>query len=155
MRRRRILESRRALVRQFRLQGLSIREIARRTGVSRTSVHAICADLEDALEDRRPIGRCPTCGRLVKLPCLACRVEQAPRQRKELWKTVFLRKAEELMDLVKELSELREAIRDAIEDGRITPLEVFKIFRELVDVFQIVLPIILGKVCAALNEKKE
>ena len=59
------------------------------------------------------------------------------------------------MDLVKELSELREAIRDAIEDGRITPLEVFKIFRELVDVFQIVLPIILGKVCAALNEKKE
>jgi hypothetical protein len=63
---------------------LSQRKIARRVGVSRGTVNAIAggkrpdrgpgrpAD-DSPLPSGRP-ARCPTCGGMVQMPCLACRV---------------------------------------------------------------------------------
>jgi len=49
------------------------------------------------------------------------------------------------MDLVKEVSELKQAIKDAMEDGRLTLREAVRIAREAADVMEIILPLILGK----------
>ncbi len=52
-------------------QGLSLREVARRTGVSRCTVER----LKKIAPGSKPIvgaQRCPTCGAMVMMPCLAC-----------------------------------------------------------------------------------
>ena len=47
------------------------------------------------------------------------------------------------MDLIKELRELREAIEDALADGKLRPVEVLRILRELYDVVIILLPVLI------------
>jgi transcriptional regulator with XRE-family HTH domain len=66
--------------------GLSQRGIARRMGVSRGSVNAIALGKRPDPQTRRrvqedalaapagPSVRCPTCGGMVQMPCLACRL---------------------------------------------------------------------------------
>ena len=49
------------------------------------------------------------------------------------------------MDLLKEIQELKQAIQDALEDGRLSLREAVKIFRELADVLSIILPLVIGK----------
>jgi len=56
------------------------------------------------------------------------------------------------MDLVKELVELKKAIQDAREDGRITPLEAVRIAKEAADVLQIVGVLIFGVADAKAKE---
>jgi hypothetical protein len=65
---------------------LSQRKIARRVGVSRGTVNAIARGKRADYQPRRPgpgedvlapsgrPARCTTCGGLVQMPCLACRV---------------------------------------------------------------------------------
>ncbi len=65
---------------------LSQRGIARRIGVSRGSVNAIAQGKRPDPQTRRPARedalvapggppvRCPTCGGMVQMPCLACRL---------------------------------------------------------------------------------
>lgn len=72
---------------------LSQREIARQVGVSRGTVNAIARgnrpDYEargreredDVVAPGGPPVRCPTCGGMVQMPCLACRV-RAVRERR-------------------------------------------------------------------------
>ena len=64
--------------------GLSQREIARRLGVSRGSVNAIArgkrTDGADFVCPSGPVERCPGCGCMVQMPCLACRI-RAMRER--------------------------------------------------------------------------
>lgn len=66
-------------------EGLSQRTVATRTGVSRSTVCAIARGTRPDYESRRrepdpfppptgPARRCPTCGRRVQMPCLACRI---------------------------------------------------------------------------------
>lgn len=47
------------------------------------------------------------------------------------------------MDLIKEISELKDAIRKALKDGKITPFEALHISKELMDVLMIVFPLVL------------
>ena len=65
--------------------GLSQRAVARQVGVSRGTVDAIARGTRPDYDARRaaldaftpPSGtprRCPGCGRLVKMPCLACQI---------------------------------------------------------------------------------
>jgi len=66
-------------------QGLSDREVARQTGVSRGCVayirrgerlpnrdRRLIVDETALVFDKRRYGRCPCCGARVLLPCLAC-----------------------------------------------------------------------------------
>jgi len=65
---------------------LSQRRIARQLGVSRGTVHAIARGKrpdyrprereqeDDSVSPHGPWRRCPTCGGMVQMPCLACRV---------------------------------------------------------------------------------
>lgn len=48
------------------------------------------------------------------------------------------------MDLLKELAELKESVRKALEDNRISPLEALMVAKELIDVLQILLPLFIG-----------
>lgn len=59
------------------------------------------------------------------------------------------------MDIVKQIQELKQAIQDALEDGRITLREAIVIAREAADVAAILLPLILGKTAAMEAESKE
>lgn len=72
---------------------LSQRKIARQVGVSRGTVHGIAqgrrADYKAQREAKRefvtPVGppvRCPTCGGMVQMPCLACRVRAMKERRR-------------------------------------------------------------------------
>jgi hypothetical protein len=73
-------------VKQLATQGISQRAISRITGVSRGSVHRILTHRRpdygairvDREGDVPPFGgpprRCPGCGALVHMPCLACRI---------------------------------------------------------------------------------
>jgi hypothetical protein len=73
---------------------LSQRRIARQLGVSRGTVHAIARGKrtddrtrkqkqeEDLLAPRGPWDRCPTCGGMVQMPCLACRVRAMREKRR-------------------------------------------------------------------------
>lgn len=76
-------------IRRLLQQGkLSQRKIALAVGVSRGTVHAIArgkrpdhtqrgTGAEHApLEPARPMQRCPTCGGLVQMPCLLCRIRR-------------------------------------------------------------------------------
>lgn len=78
-----------AEVRRLLAEGrLSQRTIARRTGVSRGTVGAIATGRRPDYDARRraagsdytpPAGkpvRCPGCGALVQMPCLACQLRQ-------------------------------------------------------------------------------
>jgi len=56
------------------------------------------------------------------------------------------------MDLVKEIQDLKKAIQDATEDGKINLREAVRIMREAADVLAIVLPLILGKTNQTENE---
>jgi len=72
---------------------LSQREIARRVGVSRGTVNAIARGKRRDRTARRPHPvdrlvapkgppkRCPTCGGLVTMPCLACQLRMLKRPR--------------------------------------------------------------------------
>ncbi len=67
---------------------LSQRAVARVTGVSRSTVGAVAAgrraDYAARVPTVRPNGppeRCPGCGALVAMPCLACRMEAALSRR--------------------------------------------------------------------------
>jgi len=59
------------------------------------------------------------------------------------------------MDLLKELQDLRKAIQDALEDGRLRPLEIVRIAKEIADILQIVAPILFGLADAAEAKSKE
>jgi hypothetical protein len=71
---------------------LSQRKIAQRTGVSRGTVGAIALEKRPDYEDRRqtvrgdfpPLSgapqRCPACGGMVQMPCLACHVRRLMRR---------------------------------------------------------------------------
>ncbi len=59
------------------------------------------------------------------------------------------------MDLVKEIQELKQAIQDALEDGRINLREAIRIMREAADVLALLLPLILGKTAQAENEAEK
>jgi len=73
---------------------LSQRGIARRIGVSRGSVNAIAQGKRPDPQTRRPARedalvapsgppvRCPTCGGLVQMPCLACRLRALDESRR-------------------------------------------------------------------------
>ena len=73
---------------------LSQRRIARQVGVSRGTVHAIARGKrsddrtrkqkqeEEFLSPRGPWGRCPMCGGMVQMPCLACRVRAMRAERR-------------------------------------------------------------------------
>jgi hypothetical protein len=88
-----------AAIRHMLAEGdLSQRRIAERTGVSRGTVGAIALGRRPDHEDRRqarcggfstaddfsspsrPPERCPECGGMVQMPCLACRVRGLPRR---------------------------------------------------------------------------
>jgi hypothetical protein len=87
-------------IRQMLDQGsLSQRGIARRLGVSRGTVNAIALgrrpDYEDVRRRREadevpapsgPPRRCPGCGALVLMPCVACRVRAIQNRRSKLAK---------------------------------------------------------------------
>ena len=49
------------------------------------------------------------------------------------------------MDLLKELQDVKLAVQDALDDGRISLREAIKILREAADVAAIVMPLILGE----------
>ena len=73
---------------------LSQRRIARQVGVSRGTVHAIARGKrtdsrprkreqdDDFMLPRGPWDRCPTCGGMVQMPCLACRVRAMREERR-------------------------------------------------------------------------
>ncbi len=72
---------------------LSQREIARRTGVSRGTVNSVARGRIDPERRRRAVDvpepfprpgrgvyvRCPECGGMVQMPCLACRIRATSR----------------------------------------------------------------------------
>ncbi|NQU24563.1 MAG: helix-turn-helix transcriptional regulator [Candidatus Nealsonbacteria bacterium] len=79
-------------IREMLAEGrLSQRQIARGLGVSRGTVNAIARGRRPDYAARRsrpsddftapsgPPRRCPECGGLVQMPCLACRVRQLQR----------------------------------------------------------------------------
>lgn len=139
---------------KLRQTGASIRQIAAITGLSRSAVCRVLAEGPDPIPASGPIGRCPRCGRLVRLPCLACFLEQAPQKKKRVWKASFRRLEGMTMDLVKELTELKKAIQDALEDGRIKPMEAIRIAKEASDVLQIVAVLIFGVGDAKLKKEQ-
>ena len=146
MKGKRIPEVKRDLVQELRDQGLSIREIAAATGLPKSTVARICHEDRDPIPDnKKPLGRCPRCGRLVRLPCYACFLETAPETRKRAWRAGMKRLERRAMDLIKEISDVKKAISDALEDGRLTFREAVKIAREAADVLEILLPLIVGK----------
>jgi len=146
MKGKRIPGAKRDWIQELRESGLSIRQIARVTGVPRSTVVRICHEERAPIPDsKRPLGRCPRCGRLVRLPCYACWLETACEGRKRAWRAAARRLEKRAMDLVKEVSELKQAIKDAMEDGRLTLREAVRIAREAADVMEIILPLILGK----------
>jgi len=155
MRGNRIPKAKRDLVVSLRDQGLSIREIVAATGLSKTSVARICREEHYLPNVKKPLGRCPRCGRLVRLPCYACFLETAPESRKRAWRAAMKRLERRTMDLVKEIQELKQAIQDALEDGRITLREAIIIAREAADVAAIVLPLIIGKTAAVEADSKD
>lgn len=59
------------------------------------------------------------------------------------------------MDLLKEIQELKQAISDALEDGRISLREAVRIAREAADILAILLPIILGKTAQVEQETEQ
>jgi hypothetical protein len=90
---RRAVRQRQRLLLEWRRQGTSLREIARRLNLAPKTVKQSLAELELAAQDELPepndpppgfdpanIRRCRTCGALVYLwPCLACSLtEPAP-----------------------------------------------------------------------------
>lgn len=58
------------------------------------------------------------------------------------------------MDLIKEITDVRKAIEDALEDGKIGPIEAFKIAREIIDVLAILLPLLTRVVCEKAESEK-
>ncbi|MBN2022917.1 MAG: helix-turn-helix transcriptional regulator [Pirellulales bacterium] len=76
----------REIQRLLEQEGLSQRAVATRMGVSRGTVGSIARgrrhhqhDFDELDEDdpppfSGPARRCPSCGRLVQMPCLACRI---------------------------------------------------------------------------------
>jgi hypothetical protein len=73
-------------IRELAAQGLSQRAIARKTRHCRPTIAGVLANSAihrlhfmpqglDALKYNSP-ARCPGCGRLIQLPCLACRIER-------------------------------------------------------------------------------
>jgi len=156
MKGKRIPEAKRDWIQELRESGLSIREIAAVTGIPRSTVFRICHEERAPIPDsKRPLGRCPRCGRLVRLPCYACWLETAPESRKRAWRAAMKRLERRTMDLVKEIQELKQAIQDALEDGRITLREAIIIAREAADVAAIVLPLIIGKTAAVEADSKD
>ena len=149
MRGQRIPRAKQLLVLELRRKGLSIRQIVASTGLSRSSISRISRSAEGTLPNARPLGRCPTCGAMVRLPCLACSLRAADARRKEAWRREFAM-LEETMDLVKEIQELKKAVEDALEDRRITLLELIMIAKEAADVLRILAPIILGTLDARM-----
>lgn len=83
---------------------LSWRKIAKRTGISRGTIHAIAHGkrtprvgrlvrkplavratevvLKTEADTKRLVGRCPLCGVKVSLPCLECEIEAAAIRRR-------------------------------------------------------------------------
>jgi len=149
MRGNRIPKAKRDLVVSLRDHGMSIREIVVATGLSKTSVARICLEDHYLPDAKRPLGRCPRCGRLVRLPCYACFLETAPESRKRAWRAAMKRLESRTMDILKEIQDLRQAIQDALEDGRISLREAIRILREAADVAAIVLPLVVGKTAEA------
>lgn len=146
----RIPEVRRDLIRQLRDEGYSIRQIARMTGLPKSTIARISLEERDSLPDnKKPLGRCPRCGRLVRLPCYACFLETAPESRKRAWRAAMKSLEKRPMDLIKEIRDVKQAISDALEDGRVTFFEAVKIAREAADVIEILLPLIVGKASEA------
>lgn len=59
------------------------------------------------------------------------------------------------MDLLKELQDVKVAIQDALEDGKLSLPEAIQILREVADVAAIVLPLITGEAGKAEAQKSE
>jgi hypothetical protein len=62
----------------LRCQGLTIRQIAKRIGLNKSTVQRVFLDgPRGAIVQPNPghIARCPHCGRLVAQPCLAAQLE--------------------------------------------------------------------------------
>lgn len=138
----------------LRRRGFSVRQIVAVAGISRSSVARICRQsADDVVLPGRRLGRCPTCGAMVRLPCLACSLRSAPPAARQAWQEEFSQ-LENAMDLVKEITELKQAIQDALEDRRLTFLEIVRIAKEAADVLRILAPIILGSIDARLNEQE-
>lgn len=143
----RIPEAKREWILRLRARRMSIRRIAGITRISPSSVARICAgsgNPEPHLS--RPLGRCPRCGRLVRLPCYACYLETAPEAVRQRWREQARKLEAEAMDLIQELSDLKQAVRDALEDGRLSLREVVRIAREAADVLEILMPILVGQI---------
>jgi len=80
---------------------LSQRKIAAKLGVSRGTVSSVANGTRPQREVRRRRGflkfvppsglprRCPLCGRLVQMPCLACHLRQLTTQRVEALRRFF------------------------------------------------------------------
>jgi len=56
------------------------------------------------------------------------------------------------MDLIEEIRKLRRDIEDAIDDGKITFVEALRIARDIVQILQIVLPLIVGGIESAAKQ---
>ena len=100
------------------LDKLSLRRIATMVGISRATVSAIAKGeyqirevqkhaREDCFLPSGPVARCTTCGGLVQIPCLACRVEKLKELERQMLRTVR-RKARE-----RALCRLLHAVRQA------------------------------------------
>lgn len=67
-----------ATIHRLRRQGLSIRQIAREVGLSKTHVHRLLRSREPPDWDlpTGPRRRCPDCGAMVIWPCRACQLRR-------------------------------------------------------------------------------
>ena len=74
---------------------LSQRKVSAIVGISRATVSSIAKGTYRPRQTQRreddepyppvgPVSRCPSCGRLVQIPCLACRVERIQDQERRM-----------------------------------------------------------------------
>lgn len=59
------------------------------------------------------------------------------------------------MDLLKELRDVRQAVEDALEDGRITFLEALLIVKEAVEVMSLLTPVIRSGPATAQEQPQD
>lgn len=71
------------IILQLRRQGVSIRNISWEAKVARSYVTRIIKAEKENLPVQQKKKRCPECGRLILLPCIACLAE---KQRKQMAK---------------------------------------------------------------------
>lgn len=75
---RKIIDEAKRLLRLPKTRRPTQRAIARKLGISHTIVQRIARGYKRKRQDRW--GRCPTCGHLVKMPCVCCAAEAEKRK---------------------------------------------------------------------------